>query len=167
MIQPEIIDAFRGTTLSKARLKSRMELCVESNHEGTLKVYEGAEASKIMETFSVPSIGEKKSRDLKGTPACLGKVRGTAHVILLDSEFNNFKEGEILVSLQTMVHYLPIMKKAKAILTEFGGLTSHAAIVSRELETPCVVGIKGLISSIKTGDMVEVDAERGVVRKLS
>lgn len=89
-----------------------------------------------------------------------------AHVILLDKEFGDFKEGEILVSLQTMVHYLPIMKKAKAILTEFGGLTSHAAIVSRELKIPCVVGIKGLVASIKTGDLLEVDTDKGIIRKM-
>ena len=65
-----------------------------------------------------------------------------------------------------MVHYLPIMKKASAILTEFGGLTSHAAIVSRELKKPAVVGISGLISTIKTGDMLEIDAGRGIVKVL-
>ena len=111
----------------------------------------------------MPAIGPKKDSPLKGTPASLGKVTGTAHVILLDKEFSEFKEGEILVSLQTMVHYLPLMKKSAAILTEFGGLTSHAAIVSRELKKPCVVGISGLISSIKTGDMLEIDAAAGTV----
>ena len=65
-----------------------------------------------------------------------------------------------------MVHYLPIMKKAKAILTEFGGLTSHAAIVSRELNKPCVVGIPNLLASVQDGDKVEVDADNGNIRVL-
>ena len=56
------------------------------------------------------------------------------------------------------------MKKAKAILTERGGITSHAAIVSRELGTPCVVGIKGLFGNFKDGDLVEVDAKKGIVK---
>jgi len=58
------------------------------------------------------------------------------------------------------------MKKAKAILTEFGGLTSHAAIVSRELNRPCVVGIPNLLASVQDGDRLEVDADNGVVRVL-
>ena len=56
------------------------------------------------------------------------------------------------------------MKKSIAILTEFGGLTSHTAIVSRELKKPCVVGISGLISTVKTGDTLEIDADKGIVK---
>ena len=59
------------------------------------------------------------------------------------------------------------MRGARAILTETGGITSHAAIVSRELKKPCIVGIKELVASLEDGDLVEVDAERGVVQILS
>jgi pyruvate,water dikinase len=76
---------------------------------------------------------------------------------------NKFKKGDILVAPFTNVNYLPVMHQAKAILTETGGLTSHAAIVSRELGKPSIVGIKNLIASLKDGDMVEVDANKGVV----
>lgn len=166
MIQPEIVDALNGKTVSKEKLALRNKLWVQSNHSGKTEIYEGVEAEKLMEQFAVPKIGEKKD-NLKGTPACRGKVQGKAHVILLDKDFSEFKEGEILVSLQTMVHYLPIMKKSIAILTEFGGLTSHAAIVSRELKKPCVVGISGLIATVKTGDILEIDADKGIVKILS
>ena len=57
------------------------------------------------------------------------------------------------------------MKKAKAIITDHGGMTSHAAIVSRELSIPCIVGTKIATRVLKDGDLVEVDAERGVVIK--
>ncbi len=166
LIQPEIAEALRGKKFSRKQIQLRMKLCVESSHEGTVKWYEGREAERVMNMFAVPSVGPKTKGDLKGTPACLGKVKGVARVILLDKEFKDFKDGEILVSLQTMVHYIPVMKKSSAILTEFGGLTSHAAIVSRELKKPCIVGIKGLIASVKTGDILEVDADRGIIQKV-
>ena len=162
MIQPEIVDALNRKTISKEKLALRNKLWVQSNHSGRTEIYEGAEAEKLMEQFAVPKIGERKD-SLKGTSACRGKVQGKAHDILY-KEFSEFKDGEILVSLQTMVHYLPIMKKSIAILTEFGGLTSHAAIVSRELKKPCVVGISGLISTVKTGDTLEIDADKGIVK---
>ena len=101
-----------------------------------------------------------------GKSAATGSVTGTARVVLLDEHFKDFKAGEILVALQTMVQYVPIMKKAAAILTQYGGLTSHAAIISRELGKPCIVGIQGLTDLIKTGDKIEVDATKGVVRKM-
>jgi phosphohistidine swiveling domain-containing protein len=167
LIQPEIASMLRGKEISKEEISSRIKLWVGSNYHGKWQSYGEKEAEEIMRLFVIPKIGEKKEGDLKGTPASRGKVQGRAHVILLDKDFPDFKEGEILVSLQTMVHYLPIMKKSKAILTEFGGLTSHAAIVSRELGKPSVVGISGLISTIKTGDTLEIDATKGIVRKLS
>lgn len=166
MIQPEIAEALRGNLILKEELKARMELWVGSNYEGRLKIYSGNVAEKFMENFSVPEVSKKVEDNLKGSPACMGETEGIAHVILLDNEFDSFKEDEILVSLQTMVHYVPIMKKAKAILTEFGGLTSHAAIVSRELNKPCIVGIKGLIASVKTGDTISIDANKGIVKIL-
>ena len=58
------------------------------------------------------------------------------------------------------------MRKAKAILTERGGITSHAAIVSRELKIPCIVGIKGLFNNFKDGENVEVDSDQGTVKSV-
>jgi phosphohistidine swiveling domain-containing protein len=162
MIQPEIIAALTGSPLP-ANLKSRFATCVWSNHSGQGKIYAGEEAEKLKEVFAIPTIGETKQNVLKGTPASKGTAKGKARVILLDKEFATFEEGEILVSLTTMVHYVPLMKKAQAILTEFGGLTSHAAVVSRELGKPAVVGIQNLIASVKTGDMLEIDAEKGTI----
>jgi phosphohistidine swiveling domain-containing protein len=166
LIQPEIIAALRGAPLPE-NLKARLETCVWSNHSGVGTIYAGEDAVALKEIFAVPTIGEVKQETLKGTPASKGEAKGKARVILLDKEFGSFEDGEILVSLTTMVHYVPLMKKAAAILTEFGGLTSHAAVVSRELGKPAIVGIPNLIASIKTGDMIEVDATKGTIRKIA
>ena len=76
------------------------------------------------------------------------------------------KKGEILVAPKTTPKYVPAMEKAIAIVTDEGGLLSHAAIVSREMDIPCVVGTKIATQVLKDGELVEVDAERGVVRKI-
>jgi pyruvate,water dikinase len=61
--------------------------------------------------------------------------------------------------------FLPAMKKASAIITDEGGITCHAAIVSRELKKPCIIGTKIATQILKNGDLVEVDAERGIIKK--
>lgn len=103
---------------------------------------------------------------LQGRSACAGKVSGQVHIVTNASQIGKFKAGEILVAPFTTVAYVPIMRKAKAVLTEIGGLTSHAAIVSRELKKPCIVGIPHLLTVLNDGDKVEVDAINGIVRKL-
>lgn len=163
----EIIDALKNHTSLKKEIAERMKFCVTASVEGEYKIYSGAKARELFEQYQPPSVGMEAKDELSGVTACKGKIKGIVRVIRRDKDFEAFKEGEILVALQTMVHYVPIMKKAAAILTEFGGLTSHAAIVSRELNKPCIVGIPSLLASVKDGDMVEVDADRGIVRILN
>ncbi len=76
------------------------------------------------------------------------------------------KEGEVLVAGMTTPDYVPAMRKACAIVTDEGGITCHSAIVSRELDLPCVVGTKVATRVLKDGDFVEVDATNGIVKKL-
>jgi pyruvate,water dikinase len=93
-------------------------------------------------------------------------VTGNARIILSTKKLDEFKEGEILVTEITDPDWEPIMKKAAAIITEKGGRTSHAAIVSRELGIPAVIGVGPTISKIKTGDMLTVDCSSGAVGKI-
>jgi pyruvate,water dikinase len=74
--------------------------------------------------------------------------------------------GEILISASTSPNLMPAILKAAAIVTNEGGLTCHAAIVSREFKIPCVVGTQFATQVLKDGDRVEVDAGKGIVRKL-
>ena len=76
---------------------------------------------------------------------------------------NHFSEGDVLVSESTCIDFVPVMRRSAAILTEMGGITSHASIVSRELRVPCIVGINGLLKALKNGQLVEVNASQGVV----
>ncbi|HIU63629.1 MAG TPA: phosphoenolpyruvate synthase, partial [Candidatus Avacidaminococcus intestinavium] len=104
---------------------------------------------------------------VKGLPASPGQVSGKAHVILDPALIDEFKEGEILVTEMTAPDWVPAMKKAKAIVTDSGGMTCHASIVSRELGIPCIVGTKSrgesATKTIKDGLDITVDATNGVV----
>lgn len=105
-------------------------------------------------------------RQLQGKPAFPGLVSGRARLIRSQHDFGKMKRGDILIAPNTRPEYVPIMKLAGAIITEEGGITSHAAIVSRELKVPCIVGMQGALNRLADGDRVEVDATKGVVRKL-
>lgn len=104
---------------------------------------------------------------VKGLPASPGNVAGRVHVILDPSHIDEFKEGEILVTEMTAPDWVPAMKKAKAIVTDSGGMTCHASIVSRELGIPCIVGTKSrgeaATTTIPDGIDVTIDATHGVV----
>jgi pyruvate,water dikinase len=80
---------------------------------------------------------------------------------------HDFIEGEILVTGMTSPDFVPLMKKAAAVITELGGITCHAAIISRELNKPCVIGALGATQVLKDGEWVEVEAGKGLVKKLS
>ena len=102
---------------------------------------------------------------VRGLPASPGIGAGIARVIFdpHGKEAQEFKEGDILITKMTDPDWVPLMKKAAAIVTDEGGMTSHAAIVSRELGIPCIVGTGNATEAIKTGIEVTVDGSRGVV----
>lgn len=104
--------------------------------------------------------------ELKGMSAYKGVVKGKVRIILEKAQFNQFKEGEILVTDMTSPEFVPLLKKAKGIITDEGGVMCHAAIVSRELKIPCIVGTKVATQILKGGMEVEVDANKGIVRIL-
>jgi pyruvate,water dikinase len=100
---------------------------------------------------------------LEGQPASPGIVTGIVNVLKSAKEINKVKRGDILVTDMTTPDFVPAMKKAVAIVTNKGGQTSHAAIVSRELGVPCVVGTKTATSTLKQGRVITVDGAAGKI----
>lgn len=104
---------------------------------------------------------------VKGLPASPGLAAGKVHVIADPKDIDQFVEGEVLVTLMTSPDWVPAMKKAAAIITDNGGMTCHAAIVSREMQIPCIVGTKScgqaVTAALQNGAQVTVDAKNGVV----
>ncbi|MFA6410854.1 MAG: PEP-utilizing enzyme [Candidatus Buchananbacteria bacterium] len=102
----------------------------------------------------------------KGNIAYPGKVKGQVVLIKDLVELKSITEGSVLVTNMTTPAYIPYLKKVKAIVTDEGGITCHAAIISREMKIPCVIGTKVATQVFKDGDLVEVDANKGIVKKL-
>jgi len=106
------------------------------------------------------------AKEIKGDIASGGKASGTARVILNTDELDRVKKGDILVTLMTTPDYIMAMNRSAAVVTNDGGITCHAAIISRELGIPCIVGTKFATRVLKDGDLVEVDARKGIVKIL-
>ncbi|KKR27428.1 MAG: Phosphoenolpyruvate synthase, partial [candidate division CPR2 bacterium GW2011_GWD2_39_7] len=102
---------------------------------------------------------------LKGSSASAGLGGGPVKIIHSPSEIDKILEGDVLVTEMTTPDYVPAMKRASAIATDAGGRTCHAAIVSRELGIPCVVGTETATETLKAYDAVTVDGSRGLVYK--
>ncbi len=107
------------------------------------------------------------SSEIYGVRASLGKARGIARIVLSAEDLGKVKKGDVMIAITTHPDFVPAMNRACAIVTDEGGMTSHAAIVSREMRKPCIVGTKNATKLLKDGDIVEVDAEKGVVKKIN
>jgi len=108
---------------------------------------------------------------VQGQPAYNGKVRGIVHVVQeslkgVSITPKAFPKNAVLVTAMTSPDMLPIMKRARAFITDEGGMLCHAAIVARELKKPCIIGTKIATKVFRDGQKVEVDATKGIVRLL-
>jgi len=103
-------------------------------------------------------------KEIKGTVANKGIVRGIVKVVLSARDFAKFNNGEVLVTSMTRPEFVPLVKKSIAVVTDEGGITCHAAIVSRELNRPCIIGTKIATKFFRDGNLVEVDANKGILR---
>lgn len=108
----------------------------------------------------------EKVEKLQGNTAFPGKYRGRVAIVTKPQEVNKVKKGDVLIAHMTDPYYVPAMIRAGAIVTDEGGILSHAAIVSRELGIPCVIGTEVATKVLRNGDLIEVDADKGVVKKL-
>ncbi len=111
---------------------------------------------------------EQEDKDVlntrKGICASPGVVRGKARICLTYEESNKLEKGEILVAYGTDFDFMNAIVKSSGIITEEGGILSHASVISRELKKPCIIALKGVTKLIKAGDLIELDAERGTVK---
>ncbi len=165
MLYGEVKEALlRGKILSKKDLQNRFKECVLYTEKDFEAIYTGSTLKKL--TKNLGRIFDKNQKELIGQTAQPGYAKGVVKLILRAKDIHKMNKGDILVSIATDPDIVPAMKLAGAIVTEQGGITSHAAIVSRELGIPCVIGTKIATKILKDGDLVEVDANKGIVKKL-
>lgn len=126
----------------------------------------GKESKKLfsfIERHVSPVQGGDERNGLCANP---GKAVGKARIVPSPEYNDRVNTGDILFTYSTTADYLPAMKRAAAIITEVGGLTCHAAVVSREFGIPCVVALTNAMKNFKDGELVEVNADIGAVKKL-
>jgi pyruvate,water dikinase len=132
----------------------------------------GKQAFKLIEAFDGMISQEVKQKAFTGSVANPGFHKGHVKIIPFDlkkdlsKEIAKMKRGDVLVTGSTGPEMILACKKAGAIVTEEGGICSHAAIVSRELGIPCIIGTKIATQVLKDGDLVEVDANKGIIKIL-
>lgn len=167
----EFIRAMMGNEFEKYLedgVLPKKEILSERNKTSAYLFAEGKTASIIIgkDVKKIEKIvaGGEKTGLLKGTIAYGGKARGKVVVITDPKKAKGFKKGNILVSGMTRPEYMPLIKKAAAFVTDSGGILCHAAIVARELKKPCIIGTRIATKVLKDGDLVEVDADKGVVK---
>ena len=130
---------------------------------GAIFIVQTRPVTTLVEKSKAAEKPEKARILLHGLGASPGRATGAARVLRSTDEGGAIKPGEILVTAMTAPDWVPIMRRAAAIVTDAGGMTSHAAIVSRELGIPCVVGTKSATTTLKDGMVITVDARDGTV----
>lgn len=161
------------TKLSEKELENRKKACLfETNASGEY-FYSGEKALGRVKKYYSEILKNEDVNEISGVIANTGKARGKVAVIFsgdlseLSKLSKEFKKGQVLVTGMTQPNMVPFVRKASAIVTDEGGLTSHAAIISREFGIPCIVGTHKATRVLKNGDLVEVDAHKGVVKLLN
>jgi len=163
MTSKEIKQALLSDKVDKEEIKSRVKFSLYYTTKDTEVYYSGSKAKEIVERYIQKEVtGEVK--ELKGQCGCRGHAQGPVKIINVIKDMIKMKAGDILVSISTQPDLLPAMKKAAAFVTDQGGVTSHAAIVAREMNMPCVIATKIATKILKDGDIVEVDADQGIVK---
>lgn len=137
--------------------------------EGQLQIFVGKRAKKMFEKV-MSEISGSDELTLKGNVGSKGSiliVKGIVRILMSPQEMDQLKDGEILVTAMTTPEYVPAMRRSLAIITDEGGVTCHAAIVSRELGKPAIIGTKIATKFLKNGEFIEIDMEKGQIRKLA
>ena len=160
MITPQELIAISedGLEMSEDELKKRNGGCYFYLSNGNIVFHYG---DLYLGESRVENVEE-----LKGSIACQGVVKGRVKIVNNPKQMTKFKKGDILLSINTNPSLMPVIEKASAIVTDEGGMLCHAAIISRELRIPCVIGTGFATKIFTDGDQIEVDAMKGIVKKI-
>lgn len=156
----------KGTKIPRSVVKERKRgFVIYFTPERKIACKSGADIEPALNELGI-IIFEEFSEEIKGIPSSPGKAKGVVKIVRGVSDLSKIKKGDIMIAVTTHPDYVPAMQRAAAIVTDEGGITSHASIVSRELGLPCIVGAQHATKSFKDGDRAEIDADAGFVRKI-
>jgi phosphoenolpyruvate synthase/pyruvate phosphate dikinase len=166
----DILEALKGNITiqdlkNNVEQREKMNMAMFAGIGTDVNFVDEAQDIEILKQLMIPR-ADKENKEIKGQIGNKGKYTGPVRVIMNTYDFPKMQTGDVLVSTMTTPDFVVLMHKAGAIVTDIGGLLCHAAIVSREINKPCVIGTKFATQILKDGDMVEVDAEKGIVKIL-
>ncbi len=158
-------DIFLSSRRLPKNLETRVKFIFVRHYKNSEKIYFDPTSPH---RFNIINNSKNSLSDiLQGQSAFPGIIRGKVRIIKLVKDAKLLKKGEVLVTSMTDPRYIPVMKRAGAIVTNEGGITCHASIVSRELKKPCIVGTKHATHVLRNGNLVEVNADKGIVKILT
>jgi phosphohistidine swiveling domain-containing protein len=155
-----------GSLLSINELRARAKGYVILFRNQHPWLFASAQKARKVLRRELGDVRQRGSTEVRGLVGSAGTARGRVVIVHTKHDLRRLKIGDIMVSVTTSPDYVPAMRKCVAIVTDEGGITSHAAIVCRELRMPCIVGTGQGTKVFRDGDRAEVDANKGVVRKL-
>lgn len=163
--EKEIVSLLKGLLVENQKIINRSNFYSE--------IWEGKKVTRLskkaIRKFLARNLVKETSVNqdfVSGQPAFLGKITGKAKIIFNPRDIAKVKKGNILIAVYTDPNLLPAMERAAGFVTDQGGITSHAAITAREMKKPCVIGTKIATKIFKDGDLVEMDANKGIVKKI-
>jgi len=166
MLEEEVLDFLGGgKRISRNIVEERKKGFVVYFSDSRVICKSGKYIDSTLSDLGIVTL-EKFSEEVKGTTASAGIAKGIVKIVKGVSDLAKVKKGDIMVAVTTHPDYVPAMRRTAGIVTDEGGITSHAAIVARELGIPCIVGTHHATKSLKDGDEVEIDGNAGFVRKI-
>ncbi len=163
MLTPqEVEQVFFDLKAVPSDLQDRRQVCVYGRERGEPFLLSGASARAFIET-TMAHLPETQTPLLHGHVAYPGVVEGMVVVVRTPEDIAQVQSNAIIVSPSLNPYMQLAMERCRAIVTDAGGLTCHAAVVAREYQIPCIVGVKNASNQIRTGDYVRVDANHGIV----
>lgn len=165
MLPEEIMASLKAVRLTNPAVAERLGGCVFTIINGRESVLSGKAMLDARALFQTAAHTKNTGGVLRGTVACRGKAAGPCKVIIRADDCRGaLPKGMIVASESTDPDLLRFLRAASGVLTEQGGVTSHAAIICRELGIPTIIGVEGLLQRVRDGDWIQLDAERGEVK---
>jgi phosphohistidine swiveling domain-containing protein len=159
----EVSDYFISGNIKYIKLIKKRKKRWAVIRDKKIQMFDGQEAKAFVKNQNL-EIFKNDHQGMKGVIAFGGKARGIAKVVINPNMINKVKRGDIFVAVMTFPSYIMAMEKAAAFVTQEGGLLCHASIVAREMKKPCLISVKNITKIIKDGDLIEVDANKGIIK---
>ena len=162
--EEEAINYLTGKNVDVNDIMKRKNLCFIYYYPGGEHIFVGNDAEELYDVYMKKILSSEFKGVVSYDPSEV--VKGKVCKVI-DTKKDAFEEGNILVTTMTRPEFMPLMRKSKAVITDEGGITCHAAIVSRELKIPCIIGAKIATKMLDNGDEIEMDFANGTVKVLS